>query len=100
MNTGDDQPMRKLKLYHLVEHSRILSTSARSWMSRYCFGATDGASGAGGSAAGVVPLSSDGAAQSPAQILVPFTVPTNLQPIGACGLTWAAGLLATLGGAV
>jgi hypothetical protein len=35
-----------------------------------------------GSSAGVVLLSSEAPAQSPAQILVPLTVPTSLQPIG------------------
>ena len=53
------------------------------------------ASGAGAGAAGsaVVPRSSDGAAQSPAQSLVPLTVPTSLQPIGADGFTCFTGLL-------
>ena len=37
------------------------------------------------SSAGVAPLSSDAPTQSPAQILVPLTVPTSLQPIGVPG---------------
>jgi len=37
--------------------------------------------------------------QSPAQSLVPLTVPTHLHPIGACGLI-CAGRLADFGGAV
>jgi hypothetical protein len=37
------------------------------------------------SSAGVAPRSSDAPTQSPAQILVPLTVPTSLQPIGALG---------------
>jgi len=39
----------------------------------------------------VLPLNSDDT-QSPAQSLVPLTVPTNLQPIGPFGFTWAGGL--------
>jgi hypothetical protein len=46
----------------------------------------------GGVSAGVA------ATHSPAQILVALTVPTSLQPIGACGFACAGGLLATLGG--
>jgi hypothetical protein len=41
--------------------------------------AVDGGGRASGAAAA--------AAQSPAHILVPLTVPTNLQPIGACGFS-------------
>ncbi len=65
----------------------------------YSLGA--GAFSPGGGAAGsaVVPRSSDGAAQSPAQSLVPLTVPTSLQPIGADGFTCFTGLL-PLGAAV
>jgi hypothetical protein len=37
------------------------------------------------SSAGLVPLSSDASTQLPAQILVPLTVPTSLQPIGVLG---------------
>src|SRR6266404_5601788 len=68
----------------------------------YCLSAAGGfASGVGAGAAGsaVVPRSSDGAAQSPAQSLVPLTVPTSLQPIGADGFTCFTGLL-PLGAAV
>src|SRR5712671_5918369 len=59
----------------------------------YCLSAAGGfPSGAGGgSGAGVVPRSSDADAQSPAQSLVPLTVPTSLQPIGARGLTCFTG---------
>ena len=67
----------------------------------YSLGAGGFASGAGAGAAGsaAVPRSSDGAAQSPAQSLVPLTVPTSLQPIGADGFTCFTGLL-PLGAAV
>jgi hypothetical protein len=41
--------------------------------------------GGDASSAGVEPLSSDAPTQSPAQILVPLTVPTSLQPIGVLG---------------
>jgi hypothetical protein len=61
----------------------------------YCFGAgfTSGVgAGALGSIEGVVPRSSDATAQFPAQILVPLTVPTNVQPIGADGVTRFGGL--------
>jgi hypothetical protein len=69
----------------------------------YCFsagalGPTSGAGGAAGSAEGVVPRSSDAAAQSPAQSFVPLTVPTGLQPIDSFGLTCTSGLLPALGG--
>jgi hypothetical protein len=49
----------------------------------HCFsaGALTSLGGGGVSAAAAA------AAQSPAQILVPLTVPTNLQPIGACDFT-------------
>src|SRR3954453_8907576 len=51
-----------------------------------CFAAGGFASGIGvGSTGDVVPRSSDAAAQSPAQSLVPLTVPTSLHPIGAAG---------------
>jgi len=56
----------------------------------YCFSSGALVRGSGWLAFGA----SDAAAQSPAQILVPLTVPTNLHPIGACGFTWAGGLLA------
>src|SRR3979490_870632 len=67
----------------------------------YSLGAGGFASGAGAGAAGsaVVPRSSDGAAQSPAQSLVPLTVPTSLQPIGATGFACFTGLPPTLGAA-
>src|SRR5258708_3081242 len=63
--------------------ARALSTQRPN----YSLGAGGFASGAGAGATGsaVVPRSSDGAAQSPAQSLVPLTVPTSLQPIGADG---------------
>jgi|GraSoiStandDraft_24_1057298.scaffolds.fasta_scaffold511094_2 hypothetical protein len=54
----------------------------------YCFAAGGFASGIGGavdSTGDVVPRSSDAAAQSPAQSLVPLTGPTSLHPIGAAG---------------
>jgi hypothetical protein len=56
--------------------------------SRYCLaGASGGSAGAVGRGAGSLPLRSEGAAQSPAQILVPLTLPTGLHSIGVCGLT-------------
>jgi hypothetical protein len=60
----------------------------------YSLGAGGFASGADAGATGsaVVPRSSDGAAQSPAQSLVPLTVPTSLQPIGADGFACFTGL--------
>ena len=52
----------------------------------YCFSVGEAAGGGDeSSSAGVVPLSSDAPTQSPAQILVPLTVPTSLQPIGVLG---------------
>jgi hypothetical protein len=45
----------------------------------------------------VVDLSSDAAVQSPAQSLVPLTVPTSLQPIGAVGFAWTGGFPSTVG---
>jgi len=44
-----------------------------------------------GSAVGEVPRSSGGAKQSPAQSLVPLTVPTSLQAIGAIGFACFSG---------
>ena len=67
-------------------------SSAFAFSPAYCFGsdviapaacAGDGA-GVGGSMAAL--LGSD-CVQSPAHSLVPLTVPTSLQPIGAFGLT-------------
>jgi hypothetical protein len=62
-----------------------------------------GAGGDGGGATstvgGAAPLNSDASTQLPAQSLVPLSVPTSLQPIGACGLTRVSGLLPTFGGA-
>jgi hypothetical protein len=70
-------------------------------LATYCFAAGGFASGTGagaaGSSVGVVPRSSDAAAQSPAQSLVPLTVPTNLQPCGAFGFTCTNGFAADLG---
>ena len=55
--------------------------------------------GAGAAGSAVVPRSSDDAAHSPAQSLVPLTVPTSLQPIGADGFACFTGL-PSLGAAV
>jgi len=56
----------------------------------YCFSPGGGASGARSGnvcvSVGTAPLTSD-ATQSPAQSLVPLTLPTSLQPIGAFDLT-------------
>jgi hypothetical protein len=66
----------------------------------YCLAAggldSGGGAGSAGSAAGAAPRSSGAAAQSPAQSLVPLTVPTSLQPIGAGGFTCFRGLPPTL----
>jgi hypothetical protein len=70
----------------------------------YCLAAgglgSGGGAGSAGSAVGAAPRSSGAAAQSPAQILVPLTIPTSLQPIGASGLVCFSGLPPTLGAAV
>ena len=57
-----------------------------------------GGDGEAVSAAGAAPLSPAASVQSPAQILVPLTVPTSLQPIGVCGLDCACDLAAFDGG--
>ena len=66
-----------------------IDKATREGLATYWFSAGGFASGVGaravGSAGDVVPRSSDAAAQSPAQSLVPLTVPTSLQPIGAGG---------------
>jgi hypothetical protein len=60
-----------------------------------------GAGGAGGAVSvGALPRSSGAAAQSPAQSLVPFTVPTSLQPIGATGFTCFCGLAVIVGNSI
>jgi hypothetical protein len=75
--------------------------AAREGLATYCFGFASGDGvGAAGSVVGVVPRSSDAAAHSPAQSLVPLTVPTSLQPIGACGFSCFGGLPPALGAAV
>jgi hypothetical protein len=51
----------------------------------YCFSVGAAGGGDAGSSAGVAPLSSDAPTQSPAQILVPLTVPTSLHPTGVLG---------------
>jgi len=64
----------------------------------YCF--SPGGAGSGKDSvcvAGVAPLSPD-ATQSPAHSLVPFTVPTSLQPVGSFGFTRTSRLLPTFGG--
>ena len=77
--------------------------AARERLTTYCFSAGGFASGVGagasGSGVGVAPRSSGAATQSPAQILVPLTVPTSLQPIGATGFACFCGLPTTLGAA-
>ena len=55
--------------------------------------------GEAGDGGGVSAVAGAAPMQSPAQSLVPLTVPTNLHPIGACGLI-CAGRLADFGGAV
>jgi hypothetical protein len=62
----------------------------------YCLGSAC----CGGSTPGVEPRSSEEAAQSPAQSLIPLTVPTSLQPMGATGVICFNGLPPTLGAAV
>jgi hypothetical protein len=70
-------------------------------LGNYCLAAGGFASGAGagagGSAMGEVPRISGGAKQSPAQSLVPLTVPTSLQAIGAIGFACFSGLPLCLG---
>jgi hypothetical protein len=80
------------------------ASAARRLGGPYCFWPGGMASfvrsgGEGASSAGAEPLSSDAAVQSPAQILVPLTVPTSLQPVGSFGFAWCTDLLPTLGGA-
>src|SRR6476620_4182806 len=67
----------------LFEAPYCLATGGLLW------GAGAGATGSGH---GVVPRSSEADAQSPAQSLVPLTVPTSLLPIGGDGLTCFTGL--------
>src|SRR6266702_6305852 len=74
-------------------------------LNAYCLSVAGGfgsgaCAGASGSGVGVVPRSSDAATQSPAQSLVPLTVPTSLQPIGAGGFTCFSGLPPPLGAPV
>src|SRR5258708_6014902 len=64
----------------------------------YCFSPGGACSGEDSvCVADVAPLSPD-ATQSPAHSLVPFTIPTSLQPIGSFGFTRTSGLLPTFGG--
>jgi hypothetical protein len=49
------------------------------------------------SAAGRLLLSWSGAVQSPAQSLVPLTVPTNLQSAACFDLAWTEGFLLAVG---
>ena len=72
-------------MFYLFVFNLIPSTSRDA---DHCFSAgvlasLGGAAGDGG----VVSGAAAAAAQSPAQSLMPLTVPTNLQPIGACGFT-------------
>src|SRR5713226_1656421 len=68
------------------ERAQSLSAFGGYWtLPAYCFAAAGGF--ASGSSAGVAPRSSAAGAQSPAQSLVPLTVPTSLQSIGTCGFT-------------
>src|ERR1700738_4029707 len=78
--------------------SALLRSDRKGRFASYCLSAGGFASGAAGgdgsagSAEGVAPRSSGAATQSPAQSLVPLTVPTSLQPIAAGGFTCACGL--------
>jgi hypothetical protein len=67
-------------------------------LGNYCLAPGGFASGVGVGAAGEVSRSSGGAKQSPAQSLVPLTVPTSLQAIG--GFACFSGLPLCLGAAV
>jgi hypothetical protein len=82
----------------------LILKAAREGLTTYCLAAGGFASGVGagasGSGVGVAPRSSGAAAQSPAQSLVPLTVPTSLQPIAARGFTCACGLPPILGAPV
>ena len=67
-------------------------------MPDHCF-SPDGLAPLGSAAGGV--STGVAATHSPAQILVPLTVPTSLHPIGVCGLAaCAAGFLLAFGGAL
>src|SRR5215207_2425657 len=67
-------------------------TLLKEWARCCCYSCRFGTvsvsgNGVGPLSSGVVVLSSGAAMQSPAQSLVPLTVPTSLQPIGAIGFT-------------
>jgi hypothetical protein len=96
-----DYPVHSNELPSLVRCTPLpRAKAAREGLAAYCFSAGGFASGVGGgSAVGAVPRSPDAAAQSPAQSLVPLTVPTSLQPIGATGFACFCGLPTTLGAA-
>jgi hypothetical protein len=95
---------RRTGLPSLVRPGRRRAKAAREELTTYCLSAGGFASGVGtgasGSGAGVAPRSSGGAKQSPAQSLVPLTVPTSLQAIGAIGFACFSGLPLCLGAAV
>jgi hypothetical protein len=90
--------------YPAVDGKGERAKAARKGLATYCLGVGGFASGADagatGSGLGVVPRSSEAAAQSPAQSLVPLTVPTSLQPSGANGFACFSGLPPALGAAV
>jgi hypothetical protein len=86
--------------------SRSAKAAREGCLASYCLAAGGFASGGGGgdgasgSSVGAAPRSSGGAKQSPAQSLVPLTVPTSLQAIGAIGFACFSGLPLCLGAAV
>jgi len=86
---------------NLRSKARETRESRREDLASYCLAPGGFASGVGpgaaGSAMGEVSRSSGGAKQSPAQSLVPLTVPTSLQAIGAIGFACFRGLPPTLG---
>jgi len=87
---------RSCRSSSVVQGERLIS-SPPSRLYCFCSGGRGLSAGSGGdsgapSAAGTAPLSPAASAQSPAQIFVPLTVPTSLQPISVCdfccALTW------------
>ena len=81
------RPRLDILIARIASGTRRASAGLSTKRPNYSLGAGGFASGAGAGATGSagVPRSSDGAAQSPAQSLVPLTVPTSLQPIGVDG---------------
>ena len=93
---------RSCRSSSVVQGERLIS-SPPSQLYCFCSGGRGLSAGSGGdsgapSAAGTAPLSPAASAQSPAQILVPLTVPTSLQPISVCDFCCGFDLAAFGGG--